>query len=268
MKWPEFVAAKERLGKTSQEVADILGVELSTVQRWKRYPDGLPGPASLAVRLLVQKAEHVPFQLTEKRKVRVIDGTKINAQQAAMALEKGASTYGFTLGQFSISDLIIEVLKKTLPADVIISTWTAANARVEHINKMWYQGRMKSCRFLLDPGFRVRQPEIAEKILAYFGPESVRTVANHAKFIVIRNDEWDVVIKTSMNLNTNPRLENYEICEGRELAEYMENFVDYIFKVSGPDENFTYGDYGGLHRKTGTLSAPNELTEQDLLGAL
>jgi hypothetical protein len=65
-----------------------------------------------------------------------------------------------------------------------------------------------------------------------------------------------------MNLNNNPRLENFEICEGRELAEYIDGFVDYIFKTSGADKNFDLKNHGGLHKNA------QQVSEADLFAAL
>ncbi|NCC41925.1 MAG: hypothetical protein EOM21_21450 [Gammaproteobacteria bacterium] len=204
----------------------------------------------------------VEFSVTQRRQIQIKDATSCNARAAAAGLEKGSSVFGFTLGQFSVSDLIAEVLAKTGPADVTISTWTASGAKIDEAFELFESGLIRSCRWLLDPGFKSRQPKFAEVLVRRFGHNCIRTVANHAKFVVIRNEEWSVVIKTSMNLNNNPRLENFEIVEGDELADYISGFVDYIFETSPPDENFALKEYGGLHRKT------RQITEDDLLAAI
>lgn len=204
----------------------------------------------------------VEFQISQKRRVMIKDATMCTAELAANSLGKGCSVFGFTLGQWSISDLIAELLKRTGPADVTISTWTASGAKIEEAFELFESGAIRSCRWILDPGFKSRQPKFCETLIRRFGAESIRTLANHAKFVVIRNEDWDIVVKTSMNLNVNPRLENYEIAEGREMAEYIDGFVDYIFQVSGPDENFSRIGYGSMNRKA------MQPTEDDLLAAL
>lgn len=204
----------------------------------------------------------VPFQITQRRQIAVKDATACTARTAVASLDHGVSVYGFTLGQFSVSDLIAAVLERTGPADVTISTWTASAAKIDEAFELFESGVIRRCRWLLDPGFKSRQPKFSEVLVRRFGLESIRTVANHAKFVVIRNESWDVVIKTSMNLNNNPRLENYELCEGPELADYIDSFVDYIFKTTPADDNFRLTQYGGLHRKT------MQPTEEDILAIL
>lgn len=204
----------------------------------------------------------IEFIIDQKKKVKVVDGTKCTARIAAGHVRKNANVYGFTLGQFSISDLISELLDITGPADVTISTWTASAAKIDEAYDLFDAGKILSCRFLLDPGFRSRQPRFAAELVKKFGLSSIRTVANHAKFVVIRNSEWDVVVKTSMNLNNNPRLENFEITESVELADYIDGFVDYIFENNDPDDNFRLNAYGNLHQKT------MQPTEEDILAAI
>ena len=62
-----------------------------------------------------------------------------------------------------------------------------------------------------------------------FGTECIRAVRTHAKFVVVRNEEWAVVVRTSMNLNENPRLENIEITTDAGFADFFESIVADIF---------------------------------------
>ena len=203
------------------------------------------------------------FQILQNKNIRISDKVNCTAAAAVSELQHGASIFGFTLGQFSVSDLIRETLEVIGPADVTISTWAASKAKIDEAFALFESGKIKTCRFLLDPGFKSRQPKFADALVRRFGIQSIRTVANHAKFIVLINDAWNVVIKTSMNLNNNPRLENYEICEGKELAEYIEHFVDYIFENSAADDNFKLAGYGGLDKITSNMR-----TDADLLAMM
>jgi hypothetical protein len=47
-----------------------------------------------------------------------------------------------------------------------------------------------------------------------FGPSSVRYVINHAKIATIQNDNWKILLRGSMNLNFNPRFEQFDLTEG------------------------------------------------------
>jgi hypothetical protein len=53
--------------------------------------------------------------------------------------------------------------------------------------------------------------------------------------MIIRNDHWDIVVRTSMNLNENPRLENIEISENKAFAEFFQLIVDDVFSEVGSE---------------------------------
>jgi hypothetical protein len=72
-----------------------------------------------------------------------------------------------------------------------------------------------------------------------FGDASVRTMRSHAKFIAIRNDRWSIAVRTSMNLNENPRLENIEISDDAGLCAFLWQIADDVFAEQAP------GEFGG-----------------------
>lgn len=73
----------------------------------------------------------------------------------------------------------------------------------------------------------------AKEMIAAFGGASMRAITNHAKFTVIRNEEWAVTICSSMNLNLNRKLENFVIFESREVADFYSGIVDRVFASVG-----------------------------------
>ena len=54
---------------------------------------------------------------------------------------------------------------------------------------------------------------------------------------MFRNDNFDIVVRTSMNLNENPRLENIEISENKDFADFFEKLADDIFSEIQPSES-------------------------------
>ena len=66
-----------------------------------------------------------------------------------------------------------------------------------------------------------------------FGDDAIRLTKNHAKFVLIQNDAWDLVVRTSMNLNENRRLENWELSDSAEMAAYLVDVVDELFREQG-----------------------------------
>lgn len=156
----------------------------------------------------------------------------INAASAAEAvgeITRGIEIYGLSKGQFSLIELVEHVLAATGPADVTISTWTAAGADLAHTQGFLTDGRVTSARWLVDFSFPSRQPAYLAQLRDRFGDEAIRFTANHAKFVMIRNAAWNVAIRTSMNLNLNRRLESYEISEDVDLCDWLAEIVDDAF---------------------------------------
>ena len=167
-----------------------------------------------------------------RRRARISKVT--NAATALADFGRGMETYCLTFGQFSLMDALIALLDKTGPAHVAMSTWAAASADLDRSAEMLRDERLLSLRFVVDCSFPQRQPGYARKLLDLFGEDAIRTTRTNAKFVVMTNDEWNVVVRTSMNLNENPRLENIEVADDPEFAAFMLSVVDTIFKEETP----------------------------------
>lgn len=166
------------------------------------------------------------------RKVR----REITARTAAEALgdiEAGCEIYCLTMGKFSLVDVIEHVLTFTGPAAVTVSTWTAASADIGFANRMIADGDITDLRFIVDYSFPSRQPAYCAALRERFGDDAIRITKNHAKFVLIRNDSWDIVVRTSMNLNECTRLETVELSDSADMAEWMQEVVDALFEKQG-----------------------------------
>lgn len=161
-----------------------------------------------------------------------------NAWQALGKLEPGMELFGFSKGQFSIIQLICACLSQTGPADVTVATWTAAKKEIHSADRLVKSKAIRSLRWLVDFSFPRRQPQFAAMLREYFGDGCIRVTKNHAKFVLIRNDKWNLVLRTSMNMNSNPRFENFEISDDREMADFLEKVVREVFDNATDGEAF------------------------------
>jgi hypothetical protein len=164
---------------------------------------------------------------TASRDIRL--SKSLTAEQSIGDLKKNQDIYILTFGQFSLIDALVHVLKQTGPAYVDLSTWTAADAHLEKAKALLDSAEIKRLRMVIDRSFESRQPEYCYHMRKRFGQDSIRAIRTHAKFFVVRNENWSVVARTSMNLNENPRLENIEISTDDSLSDFMTTIVDEIF---------------------------------------
>ena len=154
---------------------------------------------------------------------------KETAADAIAGFMHGDSILGLTKGQFSLIDLLNATLDKTGPAKMVLSTWTAAGQDVTDILDFCDAGRVLAARFLVDLTFQRRTPALAHRIRKTFGRDAIRVANNHAKFALLASPRWKVVIRTSMNLNFNPRNEDFEIEENPQLYDFLLGTVDQLW---------------------------------------
>lgn len=174
------------------------------------------------------------IKITQNKKMAM--SSTMTAADIVGKIEKGMRRFGFTAGQFSMSDLIQHILICTGPADLYISTWAASSEGIKKAFEFLDNGMLRNIRFMIDTGAKQYRDDQFGKLLDKFG-DCIRTTRIHAKFFVIRNDKWDIVVRTSANLNKNLRLENFEIDENKEFADFFQKFFDEAFSQIAVNEN-------------------------------
>ena len=162
------------------------------------------------------------------RKARARLSKVASARDTIAGFGHGMDVVGLTYGQFSLLDLIDATLEITGPADVTISTWSAGFYDVGAAERFRDSGRLRSVRFVMGSSAKRGQASVCD-VGDVFGRESVRATRLHAKFVIIQNDEWAVLITSSMNLNLNPRVEHFEMTDDLSRVELFSTFVDALF---------------------------------------
>ena len=159
------------------------------------------------------------------------------AAEAIGTIQPGTDVMIMTFGQFSLIDALVHIIEQIGPADVDLATWTAYDTHLERSAELVESSEIKRFRMVVDRSFYARNPDFYGHMVKLFGPECVRELRIHAKFMVLRSARSDVVVRTSMNLNENRRLENIEISEDAGLADFMVGLVDGIFDEAGEGDH-------------------------------
>jgi hypothetical protein len=170
-------------------------------------------------------SEHL-MKRSKKADVRIIRRalTVSSAAEAIGPIEAGCEIYGLTKGQFSLIDVIEHIL-------------SFSGADITFAYSLMSCGLLTSLRFLVDFSFPSRQPAYCVALRETFGDDCIRVSKNHAKFVLLRNDFWNIVVRTSMNLNENRRLENFEISDDRKLADFLESVIDSLFDAQPAEKH-------------------------------
>jgi len=173
-----------------------------------------------------------------KTPIRAFAGESAKAALDAAGFGKDREAFGFNKGQFSFIDLIEAAIAYTGPADVVVATWTAADADLRRVASQMEHQRVRSITWIVDYSFETRQPAFCATLRELFGDACIRTTASHAKFALISAGEWKIVVQTSMNLNQNKRIENFWIGDDPDLFAAYSDLVAEIFKVQANGEQF------------------------------
>lgn len=156
------------------------------------------------------------------------------AKESIGVLVPGARITGVTKGQFSLLDLIRAVSGQTGPAALTVSTWSTGIRDTRNLGVLIDAGAFTKVSLCLDRSFAGRQPKYVEEVIRVWGQENIRMTRNHAKFFLLRNEEWNICVRSSMNLNRNPRLEHFDLDDSLDLCEFFQGIIDEIFEKMPP----------------------------------
>lgn len=154
-----------------------------------------------------------------------------NAAQLIGDLYPDCEILGFTKGQFCIINVLDHVLNHAGPADVVICTWSAAPGDIQAVYKMLSLNRIKNLKFIVDFSLKSLKPLSLDALVKAFGGDSIRVTSCHAKFITVKSEKYNIVIRTSMNLNYNPRFENFEISDNLPMYNFMTKIINEIWRT-------------------------------------
>lgn len=127
------------------------------------------------------------------------------------------TTHFVTSGRWSMSDLLIYILRQTGPADVLVASWSISEIAMRQILNHHQQGLIKSISFLLDPRVKVRNPKPLQLLAANF---PYRLFRCHAKVTLIKSKDHCISIVSSANMTQNPRIERGVIFPYKEIYDF------------------------------------------------
>jgi hypothetical protein len=152
-----------------------------------------------------------------------------NTSELKELFAPGCRIMGLTNGRFSLIDLINEITKYTGQAHVVCATWSAGIKDANQVKWLMNNNRLFSFKLITDRSYKTRQKSYCLSIEELFGVENIRTSDLHAKFVLIHNDKYNFVVRSSMNLNANKTCETFEIDESKEVFDFYMNFVEHTY---------------------------------------
>ena len=134
-----------------------------------------------------------------------------------------------TGGNFSLIELILAIVDRIGPCDVIATTWSMGLREIEVVGKLRAERRFRSFRVLTDRNLKAFKEDNANSLISLIGAENLYVSQVHAKVALLRNERWNVAVRSSMNWNRNPRIENVDLDDDATLcAAYWDACEDMI----------------------------------------
>lgn len=137
-----------------------------------------------------------------------------SAAECVGPIEPGMSLFAVTRGQFSMIDVVNHLMASVGPCQASIWTWAIADYEVEVFTALLESHYLTGAILVVDRSAEVRNAQLIDRWRQRFGRQAVRVCQNHAKIARIWTDEWRFLARGSMNLNFNPRFEQFDVTEG------------------------------------------------------
>lgn len=154
-----------------------------------------------------------PSASPARRVQRAIEGWK-TAADCIGTLTPDTSLFVLTRGQISMIDAIRECVRQLAPdgpTAVSVWTWCIADYEVEAFEWFLNSGDLCGARLVIDRSAEHRNAGLIDRWRDTYGTQNVRVCMNHAKIATVANPHLRVSLRGSMNLNYNPRFEQFDL---------------------------------------------------------
>lgn len=182
-----------------------------------------------------------------------------SAKEALADFGRGCAVFGLSKGQYSMIDLADAVLSITGPADVACWTWCIAEYEAQAFGAFLRDDRLRSFRLVCDWSMPKRDLPLIGELQERFGLDSIRVTKNHAKLVTVSTvDGWRVVIRGSMNLNFNPRFEQFDVSDDPAIYAVVDEVMHELWARGKalPVRNLRHADAADLLNAGEVTHAP------------
>ena len=137
--------------------------------------------------------------------------------------------FGIAQG-FSLFAFLAAMLEKTGPAQINAVVSALGNREMEALSKT-------SARVVIGRGVAELPKSTGFRPCTLF-EDRLRVARTHAKLVTIRNDAWNIVVRTSANLTASLGAEQYDVCDDGAVADHVDAWINFIFQETPPGAVF------------------------------
>ncbi len=147
-------------------------------------------------------------------------------------LQSGNPTPFFHKGEWAVHEVLPILLSSTGKAHVSIATFSVSEDSLRPLFFSIDSGAIASLRLLLD--FTVQRHKMDMLGFASHITPHIRIASNHAKLLLIENEQHHVTLLGSANLNTNARWENGVLFSDRNMFDFFSAAFSQAYETAQP----------------------------------
>lgn len=142
---------------------------------------------------------------------------------------RGCELFLLNKCQWSMIDLLVALVGRIGDCRLSLCAWTGSSPEFGEVKYLVDAGSITSHRWVVYyPCSGINESRVKACVDA-FGRENVIVAPMHAKMFTLRNDDFDIAVRSSANLNKNNRFEQFDVSDDAELCDYIDGFVDEMF---------------------------------------
>lgn len=169
------------------------------------------------------------------RRKRAIESFKTAADCLGPIYRGMDGIFAITRGQWSMIDAILHCLDQiNAPCRLSLWTWTIADYEIQCLQRLMQDARLANATLVIDHGARNKNQRLLDQWMGTFGAQSIRLVLNHGKIATIEGNDIRLLLRGSMNLNFNPRFEQFDLTEGGQDFELVRQ-IESELEILPPD---------------------------------
>ena len=144
--------------------------------------------------------------------------------------EQGVSYHCLSHGDVDALTYMRVIVKQQRIKYALISSWCIASEDIAEVRSWLERGYIERVDWYVGEIFKAsyyRQYEELQDLCKKLGGR-VAICRNHSKIMVLLGEQFDAVVESSANVNTNPRIENACVTVDSDLAHWYKHFFDGI----------------------------------------
>lgn len=201
--------------------------------------DGIDLTNMVGSKKVLERADMPDERILTKREARALYRHVSRREQAADLLENlklpepGETHHVISNARYDFFNVIIAAAKQLAPVQEFYgSTWTMSKYNVDDLITAMDQGTIEKVSILTGTYFKKRESSVYAQLITALAKHNQRYAAfiNHTKIALLKAGDTHIVFEGSANFTANPRLENYIVCNDRELYEFHQEWMEGMFK--------------------------------------